>query len=78
LHLITHHVMKTYGGTDVYPHTFLTSVLDGVSGSFMAQLLYPKEGPHDTHWICGWVGSKAATDATEKRKMSCPLSGTEP
>jgi hypothetical protein len=57
--------MKTCRGTDVYPHTFLTLVPDGVSGSFMTLLLYPKKK------IEGWVGSIAAIDATEKIKMSC-------
>jgi hypothetical protein len=44
----------------------LTLVPDGASGSFMPLLLYPKKK------IEGWVGSKAAIDATEKRNMSCP------
>jgi len=29
LYLIKLHTMKTYGGMEVYPHAFLTSVLDG-------------------------------------------------
>jgi hypothetical protein len=31
-----------------------------------------------THWIRGWVGSRASLDAVEKRKISCPCQELNP
>jgi hypothetical protein len=38
----------------------------------------PKEKAHSTHWIGGWVGSRASLDVTEKRKMSCHYRESNP
>jgi hypothetical protein len=58
------------GGVEVQSHEFLTSVLDGGewSVSFPTSLLLGK----NPHWIGCCVGPKAALNAVEKRKLSCP------
>jgi len=46
--------------------------------SFTPRPLYPGERPPNTHWIGGWVGSRAGLDAVVKRKIpsSCRESNT--
>jgi hypothetical protein len=59
--------MKAYGGMDVQIHIFLTSALDG--GEWSATRLYrftPGKRAPGTHWIGGWVGSRAGLDDVEK------------
>jgi hypothetical protein len=46
--------------------------------SFTIRPLHSDEGAPSTHWLGGWVGSRASLDAMEKRKISCPMPGTEP
>jgi hypothetical protein len=51
----------------------LTSALDG--GEWSASRpghFTPKEGAPVTHWIGGWVGSKAVLEAVVKRKIPSP------
>jgi hypothetical protein len=57
--------MKTYGGVDVYIHIFLTSAL--VRDEWSASR--PDRFTPATHWIGGWVGSRASLDNVEKRKF---------
>jgi len=38
----------------------------------------PRERATSTHWIGGWVGSRASLDVVAKRKSPCPLLGIEP
>jgi hypothetical protein len=62
--------MKTYGGVDVYTHVFMTSPL--VGGEWSASrpgLFTPGEGAPGTHWIGGWMGSRAGLNDVEKRKF---------
>jgi hypothetical protein len=51
----------------------LTSALDRyeLSASHPGRFT-PKERAHGTHWIGGWVGSRAVLDAVVKRKISSP------
>jgi hypothetical protein len=46
--------------------------------SFTPRSLYPQERVPATHWIGGWVGSRAGLDAVLKRKISLLLPGLEP
>jgi hypothetical protein len=55
--------MKTYGGVNVYTHVFLTSAL--VGGEWSASRpgrFTPGEKVPGTHWIGGWVDSRAGLD----------------
>jgi hypothetical protein len=71
--LTKHHAMKTYLGVEGQLHAFLTSALDG--GEWSASRLCrftPSERAPGTHWIGGWVGSRAFLDAVAKRKIPSP------
>jgi hypothetical protein len=57
--------MKTYGAVDVYIHVFLTSALGGE----WSLSLRPGERASGTHYIGGWVESRAGLDDVEKRKV---------
>jgi hypothetical protein len=62
--------MKAYGGVDVWIHIFLNSALTG--GEWSASLpcrFTPGERGPGTHWIAGWVGSRAGLDDMEKKKF---------
>jgi hypothetical protein len=55
---------------DVQINIFLTSAL--VGGEWSASRPYrltPGERARGTHWIGGWVGTRAGMDAVEKRKF---------
>jgi hypothetical protein len=56
--------MKTYGGVDVQTHVFLTLVLIG--GKWSASR--PGRFTPGTHWIEGWMGSRAGLDNVKKKK----------
>jgi hypothetical protein len=67
--------MKAYGGMDVLIHIFLTSTLAGGEWSASSYGRFtPGEKAPGTHWIGGWVDSKAGLDDVEKRKIF-PLPG---
>jgi hypothetical protein len=61
--------MKAYEGVDVLIHIFLTSALAG--GEWSASRIgrfNPGERALGTHWIEGWVGSRAGLEDMERRK----------
>jgi hypothetical protein len=57
----------------------LTSVLDG--GEWSAShpgRFTPRERAFNTHWIGGWVGSRAVLDAVVRRKIPSPRRESNP
>jgi hypothetical protein len=67
LFLVKHHIMKMYGGMEVYIHPFLTSALfaGACSASFPAQRAFGSQ------WIGGWMDLRAGLNSVKKRKISC-------
>jgi hypothetical protein len=62
--------MKVYGGFDVYVRIFLTSALVGGEWSVLRSGRFtPGERAPGTHWIGGWVGSRAGLDYVEETKF---------
>jgi hypothetical protein len=62
--------MKAYVGVIVLIHIFLTSALAGDDWSASRPGRFtPRDRAPGTHWIGGWVGSKAGLDDVEKRKF---------
>jgi hypothetical protein len=62
--------MKAYGGVDVNLHIFLTSALAGDEWSVSRPCRFtPGERGPGSHWIGGWVDSRAGLDDVEKRKF---------
>jgi hypothetical protein len=63
--------MKAYGGVEVYIHIFLSSSLVGgeCSASRSDRFNPRRNKKTGTHWIGGWVGSKAGLDDMEMRKF---------
>jgi hypothetical protein len=56
---------------EVQLQSFLTSALDGGEWSASQPALFtPRERAPGTHWIGGWVGSRAVLDAVVKRKIA--------
>jgi len=56
--LTKYNAMTTYGGVEVYFHTFLTSILDGGEWSqlhFPAALSPGKETPVSVRYVAGWA-----------------------
>jgi hypothetical protein len=62
--------MKAYGGVDVQIHILLTSALvrHEWSASWPGRF-NPGERASGSHWIGGWVGSRAGLFDLEKRKF---------
>jgi hypothetical protein len=73
-----HYAIKAYDGVVVQIHILLTSAL--VEGEWLASrpgLFTPGERAQGTHWIGGWVGSRARLVDLEKRKfLTIPGFGT--
>jgi hypothetical protein len=73
LRLIKYHGIKTYGGVDVWLHSFLTSALDG--GEWSASLpgrFTLRKRAHDTYLY------EAEWDAEAKRISPCLMPGIGP
>jgi hypothetical protein len=82
LHLTNHHVIKTYWGTGVIaPHILNLRTKMWVSCqvvSFTSRNPCPgKENP-STHWIGGWVSSRADLDMVVRRKSTSPCRESNP
>jgi hypothetical protein len=61
---------RRIGGVEVWLHAFLTSALDGGEWSALRPGRFTsREKAPSTHWIGGWVGSRAVLDAVVKRKI---------
>jgi hypothetical protein len=63
--------MKSYGGMEIEPHTFLISALEG--GRWLASCpvaLFPEKKSR-YYLKVGWVSPGAGLDAAEKRRISC-------
>jgi hypothetical protein len=60
--------MKAYGGVDVYIQILLTSALAGGGEGSASRLcrFTPEERASGTHWIGGWVDTRAGLDDLEK------------
>jgi hypothetical protein len=57
---------------------FLTSALDGGEWSASRPVRFtPRENP-DTHWLGGWVDSRASLDTVVKRKILSPCRDSNP
>jgi hypothetical protein len=66
------YAIKAYWGDDKRLHSFLTLTLGG--GEWSAARpgrVTPDETP-STHWVEGWVGSRASLEPLEAGKISCP------
>jgi hypothetical protein len=77
--LTEHHAMKVYWGVKVQRHAFLTSALDG--GEWLASRpgrFTLRERAPATHWIGGWMGSRAVLDPVVKRKVPSPRRDSNP
>jgi hypothetical protein len=61
------------GGNGGITSCILTSALDGGEWSAsLSSLFIPKETAPGTHWVGGWVGSRAVLDVVVKRKIPSP------
>jgi hypothetical protein len=70
--------MRRLGERTCISYSFLTSVLDGVSGErHTPAALYPQEKTPVTHWTGGWVGPRAGLDTDARGKILLPLPGIE-
>jgi hypothetical protein len=60
-------------------YSFLTSVVDGVSGQRQGPTAhYPRETTPGTHWIGRWVGLRTGQDNEATVKIPLPLPGIDP
>jgi len=61
------------GGNGGITSCILTSALDGGEWSAsLSSLFIPKETAPGTHWVGGWVGSRAVLDVVVKREIHRP------
>jgi hypothetical protein len=71
--------MEAYGGVEIKLTHSLTSALDGGEWSASRPSRFtPRERATGTHWIGGWVGSRAVLDAVVKRKILSPRRESNP
>jgi hypothetical protein len=65
--------MKAYCGVEVQHHTFMASALDGDEWSASRPSHFtPREREPGTHWIGGWVSTRAGPDPVMNRKIPSP------
>jgi hypothetical protein len=72
--LTKHSAIRTYGGVEVWLHTFLTSALDG--GEWSASrpsCCTPRERAPGIHCVGGRVGHNTGLIAVAKRKILTPV-----
>jgi hypothetical protein len=53
-------------------HSLTSTVVEGEWSASRPSHFIPRGGASDTHWIGGWVGSRAVLDAVVKRKIPSP------
>jgi hypothetical protein len=71
--------MKEYEGSGGIAPPFLTSALDWVSGQIHASAAAPPgDTAPDTHWIGGWVDSRAGLGFMEMSKICLLVPRIEP
>jgi hypothetical protein len=71
--------MKAYWGSEDSSIHSLTSALDGCEWSASRHGRFtPRERAPGSHWIGGWVGSRAVLDAVMKRKIPSPRRQSNP
>jgi hypothetical protein len=71
--------MKTYWGVEVHFYAFLILAVDGDEWSASCTSCFTlRERTPGTHWIGGWVGSRASLNEVEEEKNSQPLLGIKP
>jgi hypothetical protein len=71
--------IETYWGNGGIAHAFFTSALDGGKWSASRSGRFTtRERAPSTHWIGGWVGSKAGLEAVVKRKIPSPCRDSKP
>jgi hypothetical protein len=71
--------VKAQGERRYSSYSFMTSVLDEVSGhGHTATALYARKRIPGTHWAGGWVDPRASQDTEVRGKTLSPLPGIEP
>jgi hypothetical protein len=64
-----HYTLKKYGGVEEQLNTSLTLALDGGEWpDSCSRRFTPGERATGTHWIGGWVGSRAGLDLVQKKR----------
>jgi hypothetical protein len=72
-YLTEHYAMMAYWGVEVWLHASFTSALGGGGLSVSCHDRFtPKETTLFTHWVGGWMGSRADLDTVVKRKIPSP------
>jgi len=66
------------GGTGLLLHSFLTSALSGGKKLASSPCHFAVGKEPGTHWIGGWMGSRASLEVLERRKMSLLCRDTNP
>ena len=57
---------RRMGSKDVQLHSFLIPASAGGRGQVHAAVILPPVNYNGTHWIGGWVGTRAGLDILEK------------
>jgi hypothetical protein len=70
--LTKHHAVKMFWGGGIAPRILDFGTRRRWVVSSTARPLYPWGRALGTHWIGGWVGTRAVLDAVEKRKTHSP------